>query len=393
MNTRSLLATTLAASVASLGAFAACASDESPSLGDPDASERLGGPDAGLDVTSADAGADVHQEPCTPDALCPNDLFDPTNAGGALDLRTRITVIRGRSASDVWAAGADGVVIHFDGTSWTRLETGTHETMHELWLRDTDEVGFVSLASIHTRGLEPVDAGADAAPPSADGWRPAGKLYGTLRFSQASKVVTSAWTAAGAEWLWCANGLWRLRVDPSTNALEIGDVFTPGACDTLRCAGMLAIHGTSADDLWAVGRSGASVHITNAQGDAPGVTAFDTKTWAGLNGVWAASATDVWAVGGAGVIRHYTGKPSSWDVVPDAPTSATLRAVWGTSSTDVWAVGDGAVVLHYDGKSWSSVKVLGLSGRSPNLYTVWTPAPGRVWIGGDGVMLSLGGKP
>jgi len=59
----------------------------------------------------------------------------------------------------------------------------------------------------------------------------------------------------------------------------------------------------------------------------------------------------------------------------------------------VWAVGDGAVVLHYDGTRWSRMKIAGLGPRRPDLYTVWTAAPGHVWIGGHGVFLSLGGKP
>ncbi len=385
MKASSLLATALAACVVSIGALVACASEESGSLGDPDASERIGTADAGLDVTTADADVDV--EPCTPEALCPNGLFAQTDPRAGLDLRIRITAIRGRSASDVWATGADGTVIHFDGTSWTRLDTGTHETMHELWLREGAEIAFVSFGSIYTRGLEPLDAGADAPPPSPDGWR---KGSAPLPFAA---MLTSAWAAPGAEWLWCANGLRRVRVDPSTNGLAVGATFTAEVCNTVRCDAMRAIHGISADDLWVVGNSGVTAHITNAQSDAPGITPLDSKTWAGLNGVWAASATDVWAVGGAGVIRHYTGKPTSWEIVPDIPTNAMLRAVWGTSSTDIWAVGDQALVLHYDGVRWSSVKVLGLGARRPDLYTVWTPAPGQVWIGGDGVMLSFGGKP
>jgi hypothetical protein len=78
--------------------------------------------------------------------------------------------------------------------------------------------------------------------------------------------------------------------------------------------------------------------------------------------------------------------------VADVPATATLRAVWGTSSADVWAVGDDATVLHYDGTSWTRAHVAGLGARHPNLYAVWASAPGHVWIGGDGILLSIGGK-
>ena len=135
------------------------------------------------------------------------------------------------------------------------------------------------------------------------------------------------------------------------------------------------------------------LHITDAQGASPVVTAFDSQTWVQFNGVWAASASEAFAVGGVGTIRHYTEATSSWEAMPDVPATETLRAVWGTSRSDVWVVGDDACVLHFDGQAWSRVEVMGLGDRRPDLYAVWTASPGHVWVGGDGVLLSLGGKP
>ena len=119
---------------------------------------------------------------------------------------------------------------------------------------------------------------------------------------------------------------------------------------------------------------------------------LNSRTWVGLNGVWAASDTDAWAVGGTGTIRHYTGDEINWDVVSDVPTDVDLNAVWGTSPDDVWAVGDAGVVLHFDGQKWSRMKIAGLGNRRPDLYAVWAPEPGHVWIGGQGILVALGGK-
>ncbi|AKU94240.1 hypothetical protein AKJ09_00904 [Labilithrix luteola] len=155
---------------------------------------------------------------------------------------------------------------------------------------------------------------------------------------------------------------------------------------------MLAVHGASSDSVWAVGMGGGIVHVTGADGDNPVVTAHNSRSFDALSGVWAASDTDVWAVGVRGQMRHYRGDSVLWDVVADVPTSVDLHAVWGSSPKDVWAVGDGAVVLHYDGTSWSRVKIAGFGKRRPNLTTVWLAGPGHVWVGGKGVVLSLGGK-
>jgi hypothetical protein len=401
---RALLASVAAAS--SMAVVVACATDESSLYVEPDAGSSVVPPaDSGVGDANVDADVAVLPYVCPADELCPNTLFDPNHPGGGLDLRTRIQVIRGRSASDVWAVGVQGATAHFDGTSWTKSNTGTKETMNALWLRESEEIALASIGSVFTRGLEALDGGAaDAGPATADGWTARGAPRALTAIPNENRLLSSSWAAPGAEWLWCTtveapfnsastpNGLWRLHVAPATNALEIAGAFPSGMCAVLPCSKMTSVHGSSADDLWAVGYTGATVRITDAQSDKPSLAAFDSKTWAALHGVWTASASDAWAVGGNGVIRHYTGHPTAWDVVADVPATETLRAVWGTSASDVWAVGDDAAVLHYGGTSWERVKVGGLGERRPNLYTVWSSAPGEVWIGGDGVILSLGGK-
>ncbi len=395
---------------ASTTMFVACAGNE-PASGPEDEGNV---PVPVVDAAAFDADADsdgsddVPSLPCTDDVLCSFGPFDPSFEGGPLDVRTRISAIRARNAADVWLVGVNGTVAHYDGTSWKRSDSGTIETLNDVWLRDEDEIVIARLSSFYRRNFDVADAGIDAGAPSADGWVALGQPPGPTQLTQSTKRVSSAWTAPGAEWAYVTsiedptpsttaqraiNGIWRLRVGPTTNGLELANALPTGACTTLGCRQMTSVHGSSADDLWAVGYSGNIMQITGAQSAEPAFKPFDSQTWAELNGVWTASKTEAWAVGGGGIIRRYTGHPFAWDIVTDVPTTETLRAVWGSSATDVWAVGDAATVLHYDGTSWSRVEIAGLGRRRPDLFAVWTPAPGRVWIGGDGVFLSLGGKP
>ncbi len=413
MNVRWFSASIALGCGASLAMFVACASNELASDSEPPPNVSVPSVDAGSDAVADNDARDDPSLPCTDDVLCSFGPFEPSLEGGPLDLRTRINAIRARNASDVWLVGVNGTVAHYDGTSWKRSDTGTTETMQDVWLRDEDEVAISTLSSIYRRNFDAAAAGVDAGPPSAGGWVAVGEPSGSLlELQNSTKRVGSAWIAEGAEWVWLTtiekipepggsltalqsrvNGIWRLRVVPETNRLQVAQVLPGGTCATLGCRQMTSVHGSSADDLWIVGYSGNIIHITGAQSATPAFKPFDSQTWADLNGVWAASATDAWAVGGRGVIRHYAGHPFAWDVVTDVPSTETLRAVWGSSPTDVWAVGDAATVLHYDGTSWSRVEIAGLGSRRPDLFAVWTPAPGRVWIGGDGVFLSLGGKP
>ncbi|MBN9167298.1 MAG: hypothetical protein BGO98_14070 [Myxococcales bacterium 68-20] len=394
------------ACVSVIAVLGACASDGATdgATADIDGVTFDGGPselsDGGADASDTPCADCEHfVETCSSDVLCPNSPFDSNNAGdGGLSILTQINVIRGRSASDVWAAGAVGSLAHFDGTSWAPSDSGTKESLKALWLRDSSEVTFGSPDNVYIRGPAVEDAGA----PSVGDWNAHAPSSMPWEYSPGTTTFVSAWAGPGAEWLWCAttavypgtgtSGLWRLRLPPS-GLPEIGNVVPDGVCTHLPCGQMLSIHGASVNALWAVGMTGATIRITGADGDTPTMKAFDSQTWNALHGVWSVSETEAWSVGARGTIRHYTGDPVRWDVVTNAPTDVDLHAVWGSSPSDVWAVGDEAVVLHYDGATWSRVKIAGLNARRPKLTTVWMPAPGHVWIGGVGVILSLGGKP
>lgn len=395
-----------------LAGAAACASSETVSP-PQDTSTQV--PDASVDDAPANDAAppddatascdDCEWFPaqCSADVLCKNDLFAENGGSNVgFDPRTPILAIRGRAQNDVWLSGSLGALAHFDGTSWRRSDPGSGETMLGLWLNDSTEIAIGSSDTsfrfeqyVYTRGETTVDGGP---PPSPGGWtRAAAPLINPYRWYV---DVASVWGATGATWSWLAmmprtgvattsSGLLRLRAStPGTFELALGPSSDcrPG-CDQMR-----GVHGSSANDVWAVGSAGTTIRITDADGDTPTTTLYDSQTWNALNGVWAPSASEAWSVGGGGTIRHFTGD-ILWEAVADVPTDVALNAIWGSSSSDVWAVGDQGVVLHFDGQTWSRQKIAGLGARRPDLMSVWTGAPGHVWIGGKGVVLSLGGKP
>ncbi|MDF2692813.1 MAG: hypothetical protein K0S65_1196, partial [Labilithrix sp.] len=327
---------------------------------------------------------------CTQDALCPAGLFDRSKPAGDadhFDLRSTVHLLRGRAPNDVWAIGPMEVLAHFDGASWKReatpkdpASTGRPQTLWALWLRESDEIAGVGLDRFYTReGAGWVDRGAVTTAPYPG-------------FNPGEHPLVANWAAPGSDWLWVVTQTWsgtglaRLRLN--------GESKFEGSVIHLMPGWMNAIHGASPDEVWCVGNVGKVLRIAGANGDAPTITAYNSLSRSSLRGVWAASANDVWAVGFASTIRHYTGSdPVVWDVVSDVPPGLELNAVWGTSPTDIWAVGNDAVVLHYDGARWSRVKVAGLAGLRPNLFAVWAGERGHVWIGGEAVLLSLGGQP
>lgn len=387
----------------------ACASDETTAA-DPkdDASILAPASDASVDgdATEDDAGpcTDCEWFPadCAAEALCPNGPFQGTDTSATLDWRAQITSIRGRSATDVWAVGSLGAIAHFDGTSWTSSNPGRIDTLRAVWLREGAELAFGTADVIVTRGLPLEDGGSV----QGDGWTTRTATCPPT-YQTTGTVVSSAWAPPGSDDLYFTvtspvadrkSGLWRLALS-SSGDLQVKDVFDQikksvfGLCNSVPCSQLTSLYGVSHSELWSVALSGAALHITEADGIDPIVDVYNTQTWDALYGVWGASASDVWAVGARGTIRHYGGSGPIWDIVDGVPTNQNLNAIWGSSSSDIWAVGDAGVVLHYDGTTWSRIKVAGLGKKRPNLTTVWMPSPGHVWIGGQGVVLSLGGTP
>ena len=134
------------------------------------------------------------------------------------------------------------------------------------------------------------------------------------------------------------------------------------------------VHGTAADDVWAVGRGGAIMHF-----DGSVWSAVPSGTTENLHSVWARTRQDAWAIGPTGAIVHWDG--SSWSPVtsPVGPAFGGFSAVWAAPppATDARIANvDG--VLHWDGSSWTS---MGLpSGSGAEVF--WGSSASDVWLAG-----------
>ncbi len=194
---------------------------------------------------------------------------------------------------------------------------------------------------------------------------------------------------------------------------------------------LMAVWGSSADDVWAVGAD---------RGDGTGATAmhFDGADWEQLEtgvsgdlwwvfgfedgpiflggkdgvilryrqgefermetpgagtvyGIWGTAPDDLWAVGGqlpAGAFAwRYDGQ--SWTKAPGFPADLTesqaMFKVWGRSADDVWMVGTGGVAVHFDGSRFSQED----SGTSHILFTVHADDEKLAAVGGLGTGVVL----
>ena len=142
-------------------------------------------------------------------------------------------------------------------------------------------------------------------------------------------------------------------------------------------ARLLALAGSSDNDIWAVGwfdennaRHNLALHWNGLAWERVPVPDVVPDRINALNGVAAIAPNDVWAVGYAvdlsyqTVTMHWDGK--AWQVVPSPNLTRpgsynALNAVVAISSNNVWAVGGApiglgvygrALLMHWDGSAW-----------------------------------------
>jgi hypothetical protein len=199
---------------------------------------------------------------------------------------------------DIWAVGWSGTIIHFDGVKWNVQDSGTQQSLFGIWASSPDTVLAV-------------------------GW--SGTL---LRYDGAS---------------------WESMTSPTTSDL-------------------LSIWGTSASDLY-VGARDALLH-------------FDGTTWTDVGiqvrvrviGIWGASPNDVWATDGTNLLWHFDG--AEWQNV-NTRVNYPFVSLWGFASDSIFGCGQGGFVSRFDGTSWSekSLGDLWLDG-------LWGAADNDVWATG-----------
>ncbi|MDF2691943.1 MAG: Type fimbrial biosis protein PilY1, partial [Labilithrix sp.] len=117
----------LAAGGASLLLLASSCAESDPleATDPPDASTVL---DAGSDEhANVDADCGTNDGGCPAAPPCEGTDFCPMTV--TINGRYLLTAIWGSSKDDVWAAGAAGIILHWDGAAWTSIKSGIANTL------------------------------------------------------------------------------------------------------------------------------------------------------------------------------------------------------------------------------------------------------------------------
>ncbi len=247
------------------------------------------------------------------------------------------------SNRDIWAGGANGNTMHWDGKVW-RVEAS-----HAL----TVIYGM--------RGFAENDVWAVGSGPQGSVMHWGGSTW--------AMVACEATTPLRGVWGLATNDLWTVG-DQGAIAHWDGTRWTRTASGTTRT--LYAVAGSAQGQVWAVGARGVVLHR-----DAAAWTAARSGVTDDLYGVWASNPAEVWAVGFHGVRVRWDG--AQWNThTPSNLGQTDLYALSGSAASDLWAVGEWGTIQHWNGSSWFNI----LGTRTSMTIRSVTTADGEAWAAG-----------
>jgi len=281
--------------------------------------------------------------------------------------------IWGTSASDIWAVGADDgngpLLVHFDGSTWSRVDTGTEGDLWWVW-GDGANTLFLSGAGGKVVTMD-IGAGTFTEHQAAD---PNLTLFGLWGTS-----ATDVWTVGGN-----VNGL-RDGGIIHYDGTDWTEVATVAPRDTtVRSA--FKVWGTSPDDVWVVGTGALITHWDGAAfTEVDPAPVYESTTLTTVAG----SDAEVIAVGGFGnaTVARYDGAAWADDSPPPASVAPGFNGV-NVRGDKVIACGVRGAVWSRDAAGWAEYAP---AVTSYDLHGCWIDPDGNVWsVGGDLISLTAG---
>jgi len=250
-------------------------------------------------------------------------------------------------ADDVWTAGWQAAVAHYDGTGFVVVQpeiSGFPAQLLRMWGASANDVWAAGGALLHYDGLT---WSADLA-------------------STGLGSFVDVW-GFGARDVWAVGNQGRVaRFDGI--AWTVHDLGTTD--------GAAAVHGLAPDDVWIAGSYGLVGHF---DGTDWAIERVPTASTVHFSSVWEIAPDDVWAGGDTGFMWHYDG--TIWSPHPAVP-SQSIAAIYGTATDNVWAVSTNGSVAHFNGSTWGQAAQFGVG-----LHGMRGRAADDIWAVGDQGMI------
>jgi hypothetical protein len=247
------------------------------------------------------------------------------------DLDRVVLSASGPSTDDLWIAGgglgngAPSLAMHYDGTSWREVDTGSADSFWWVWADGSGAAFFVGEAGTFVRW---------------DG-------------SSATRIDTGVSSTLFGVWGSSPSDVWIVGGDPfAMDEQDIllhwdGSRITRTTLAAPPGAALFKVWGSSASDVWAVGQHGVILHY-----DGSAWSSSESGTMASLFTVYAVAPDDAWAVGGPPrALLHWDG--TSWNAQDPFGYGSQLNGVSANARGDVLVVGVGGTKWVREHGTWT----------------------------------------
>ncbi|MEJ2595360.1 MAG: T9SS type A sorting domain-containing protein [bacterium] len=243
------------------------------------------------------------------------------------------------SDDNIWLVGVGGLILHYDGTTWTIIDAGVSDDLFDIYFTDASNgyaVGEGGLVMYYDgANWSESDAGV-SADLNAVTFLDADNGYAVGEDGTIVKYSGGAWT----------------------------EETSPGSDD------LFAIFALAADDIKAAGSDGVIYHYDGMEWLEESTGADD------IFDIWYNDDSNGWICGNGGFIYYYDG--NSWT---EQPTGVT-RDLLGISmmGTGGYAVGENGTMVMYSSGSWTEIT----SSLADDIHTISLTGDMGVIAGEDG---------
>lgn len=281
----------------------------------------------------------------------------------------------GTGPLNVVTVGQNGLILHWDGQSWTPQASTDTQTLRAVTLPR----GGSSFIAVGDGGTILTQSGGS--------WSKVTSPAGSTRLSGVSGLSPSSVFIVGdGETLVKGNFQ---STPPSLSVVAASSL--QGSPDAANLAAVSAA--LTRDEAAFVGASGynarRSVYISERFDDeAAGNPQNLNAVFYGTNYIFAAGASGTLLR--RGPPSTFPGLPDNWPdwTVQSSPAGAiNLNGMWGMSDSAIYAVGDSRTILYWDGSVWTQVP-LPASLPSRRLNAIWGTGPNNIYaVGNNGTIL------
>ena len=306
-----------------------------------------------------------------------------------------LNIVFGTGPTDVWVGGT-WTLAHWDGSTWTQVERPIGWEISALWSSGPGTLWLALSAEGGPNHFGRVYHWTGTS------WHPVGDF---------NQTVESLWGFGPKDvWVGGSKGLlghwdgtaWRFvpGLDPDPDASRVVALWGRGSEDLWVAGGGLqhwdghelktvvpgvtwfrsfqAITGDAQGPLLAIDVYGALLRHEDGQWSlAPPLAPHASRR---VNDTWAAAPEALWAVVEGHMPQQWNGK--AWS--PLVSSDINLTTITGTSASDVWAAGEGwgenrARIAHFDGREWTQGVLPGDARPAGS----WALDESTAWVVGD----------